>query len=279
MKRWAPPAEQVVETPKTPRWPIVVLLLAILGVGAAGVWMIWRNSRPHFPVASRAPVRNVRSDVTAQGDSLDVVVNWRLDASVAAGRPDSVRVEVGLGDGRESNQHVIANDRQVDTLRLPVAAPGQTAAGYSCVAAVYGIRLSRESCTPWQFVRPTAQAPTKPVIPAPDSASKRRRPVTPGAASAPSVIQVVVQPSGQQVDPDVGGRCAEWQRRYPTRHVWLEVNREAVPECMGPNGKPTIAQFCAFAVLSDGRRVKTENSANNPYCEQLFQGWVRERVT
>ena len=50
--------------------------------------------------------------------------------------------------------------------------------------------------------------------------------------------------------------------------------REAVADCMGPNGKPTVAQFCAFAVLEDGPRVKTENSTNDPYCEGLFQAWV-----
>jgi hypothetical protein len=80
------------------------------------------------------------------------------------------------------------------------------------------------------------------------------------------------------VDPDVGGRCAAWQRRHPERTVWIEVNREAIPECMGPNGKPTVAKFCAFAVLADGRRIKTENSSNDAYCERLFQAWVRQRV-
>jgi hypothetical protein len=76
----------------------------------------------------------------------------------------------------------------------------------------------------------------------------------------------------------VGGRCAAWQQRNPGRTVWIEVNQEAIPECMGPNGKPTVAKFCAFAVLSDGRRVKTANSSNDAYCERLFQAWVRQRV-
>jgi hypothetical protein len=278
MKRWQPPEEQVVETPKPRRWLIAFLLLAIFGVAAAGIWIIWRNSRPRSLAVSSAPVTGVRSEVSASGDSLDVVVSWRLDAPVATGRPDSVRVEVGLGDGRESSTNVIANEQAADTLRLPAPRPGETASGYSCVAAVYGIRLSRESCTPWQFVRPQAQVQTKPVIP--DSTPKGSpRGRSRAATSAPAVSQVVIQPSGQQVDPDIGGRCAAWQRRYPTRDAWIEVNRRAVSECTGPNGKPTIAQFCAFAILSDGSRVKTENSANNRYCEQLYQTWVRERVT
>jgi hypothetical protein len=278
MRRWQPPVEQVVETPKPRRWPMVVLLLAILGVAAAGIRIIWKNSRPRSLAVSAAPVTNVRSDVSSAGDSLDVVVSWLIEAPVATGRADSVRIEVGLGDGRESRNNVIPNERAVDTLRLPAPRPGESAIGYSCVAAVYGLRLSRESCTPWQFVRPLGQVQAKPVLP--DSMTKRpTRGRARGAAEAPAVARVVVQPSGQQVDPDVGGRCAAWQRRYPTRNAWIEVNREAVPDCMGPNGKPTIAQFCAFAILTDGKRVKTENSANNPYCEQLFEAWVRERVT
>jgi hypothetical protein len=276
MKRWEPPGEQVVEAPKPRRWPIVILVLAILGVGGAGVWTIWQHGRPRSPTGSLAPVTNVRSDVSAAGDSLEVAVSWGVEPSAPAGQPDSVRLEVGLGDGRESSIRVIPNDRLSDTLRLPAPVPGQTAGGYSCVAAVYSTHLSRESCTPWQFVRPAAQLQTAPALP--DSTAKR-----PGEAARSgagrAVATIVIQPSGQQVDPDIGGKCADWQRRYPSRHVWVEVNREAVPECMGPNGKPTVAQFCAFAILTDGRRVKTRNSANNPYCEQLFQAWIRERLT
>jgi hypothetical protein len=48
---------------------------------------------------------------------------------------------------------------------------------------------------------------------------------------------------------------------------------------MGPNGRPTVAQFCAFALLTDGRRVKTASSTNNVYCERLYQDWIRERTT
>jgi hypothetical protein len=276
MKRWEPPGEQVVEAPKPRRWPIVILVLAIFGVGGAGVWTIWQHGRPRSPTGSLAPVTTVRSDVSADGDSLEVAVSWALEPSAPAGRPDSVRLEVGLGDGRDASIHVIPNDRPSDTLRLPAPVPGQTASGYSCVAAVYSTHLSRESCTPWQFVRPAAQLQTAPALP--DSAAKPPGGSARSAAGA-AVARIVIQPSGQQVDPDIGGKCADWQRRYPSRHVWVEVNREAVPECMGPNGKPTVAQFCAFAILADGRRVKTRNSANNPYCEQLFQAWIRERLT
>jgi hypothetical protein len=90
------------------------------------------------------------------------------------------------------------------------------------------------------------------------------------------LTRIIVQPSGLQVDPDVGGRCAEWQASHPDQSVWISVNQRAVPECTGPNARPTVAQFCAFAVLPDGRRVKTANTANNRYCDELFVEWSRE---
>ena len=275
MARWAPPEEQVVEAPKPRRWPLVVLLLAILGVAGAGLWMLWRQLRPQTRAGAMAEATDVRSDVSVSGDSLQIVVSWRLVESPSAERPDSVRLEAGLGDGRMSTAEVVPSDQRTDTLTLPAPMPGATASGYSCAATVHGQRLARESCTPWQFVRPSAQLPPKPAEPESTRPAPKRKSA---AAPAATVVRVVLEPEGQQVDPDVGGRCAAWQRRNPGRQVWIEVNQEAIPECMGPNGKPTVAKFCAFAVMSDGRRVKTENSSNDPYCERLFQAWVRERV-
>ena len=81
-----------------------------------------------------------------------------------------------------------------------------------------------------------------------------------------------------QVDLDQNGRCAAWQRANPGRSVWVMVNKEAVRECTGPNGKPTVAQFCAFAVLTDGRRVKTLSSAKVDYCNELFAAWSEQRT-
>jgi hypothetical protein len=40
-----------------------------------------------------------------------------------------------------------------------------------------------------------------------------------------------------------------------------------------------VAQFCAFMVLSDGRKVKAANSANSVYCDELFEEWTRERYS
>jgi hypothetical protein len=276
MARWEPPREQVVESPKPRRWPLILLLMAILAVTAAGLWVLRRQLRPPN-LGAMAPAQDVRSQVSVVGDSLEVVVQWRL-SDTAAALPDSVRVEVGLGDGRESFAATTPSTQSSDTLHLAAPTAGETVAGYSCAAPMRGGRLARERCTPWQYVRPSAQGPglTPPPTAARDSAGRPKREGP--ARQAPSVARIVIAPEGQQVDPDVGGRCAAWQRRNPSRTVWIEVNQEAVPECMGPNGKPTVAKFCAFAVLSDGRRIKTENSRNDSYCDRLFQAWVRQRV-
>ena len=266
MPRWEPPPEQVVEKPKPRRWPALVLLLGIFAVASYGLWMMRR--RLHPPVgAGVAVATDVRSQISGVGDSLDVAVSWRLAGGAAAGLPDSMRIEVGRGGGEAARAHLVPGNRRDDTLRIAAPATGETIIGYSCVAAVHAGRLARERCTPWQYVRPSAELST---APEPPSTAAPRRPV---------IVRIVVQPDGRQVDPDVGGKCAAWQRSNPGRPVWIEVNRRAVPACMGPNGKPTVIQFCAFALLADGRRVKTRSSANLPYCEALFQAWVRERVT
>jgi hypothetical protein len=272
MRPWEPPVEQVIEQPKPRRWPLVVLLLAVVGVAVAGLWMIRSRQLAAFRADVLPRVTEVRSELTAQGDSLEVVVRWQMPAVRAGVVPDSVRVEVGLGDGRQSQTKVSPNDRTSDTLHLPPPLEGQSAVGYSCVATVEAARLSRETCTPWQYVRPTAQAAP------PARADSAPGHPKPGAAPAAAIARIVVVPDGQQVDPDVRGECAAWQRSHPEGSVWIEVNRQAIPDCTGPNGKPTVAKFCAFAILADGRRVKTAASTNDAYCDRLFQSWVRERI-
>jgi hypothetical protein len=271
MRPWEPPVEQVIQPPKPKRWPMVVLLLALLGVAVAGLWMIRDRQLAALRSEVLPRVTEVRSELSATADSLQIVVRWQMPAVRRGVVPDSVRVEVGLGDGRQSQTKVSPNDRTSDTLHLPTPTAGGSAVGYSCVATVEAARLSRETCTPWQYVRPAATV--SPGSPAHDSAQAAG-----SSPSAPRVSRIVVVPDGQQVDPDVQGRCAAWQRGHPEGTVWVEVNRRAVPDCTGPNGKPTVAKFCAFAILADGRRVKTAASVNDSYCDQLFQAWVRERV-
>lgn len=211
----------------------------------------------HVPLPSLSQASDVRSTVSQTAESLQVVVRWDLTLSEPEGLPDSVVVRV-IPEPQRNTVIATRPARQLtDTVYLPPLAAGQTAKGLSCVAAQHVEEPGQEACTPWQYVRPSA-SPT---------------------AAAATTTRIVIQPSGLQVDPDIGGRCAEWQRLHHPDSVWIEVNRVAVPECTGPNRKPTVAQFCAFAVLSDGRRIKTTNSINSPYCEELFEEWIRERFS
>jgi hypothetical protein len=240
-----------------------------------GVWYFlihsWTMRTPD--VVARAT--DVRSQVSRHGDSLEVEVGWRLKTDVDEVVPESVRVEVGLSDNQQVAVATTPVDRHLDTLRLSSPEPGQTASGYSCVSGVHRGRITKESCTPWQFVLPSAEQMPQTQR---DTAERpgEKRPV---ARAAEKVLRVVVQPAGLQVDPDTDGRCATWQRNNPSRSVWVEVNEKAVADCTGPNGKPTVAQFCAFAIMEDGRRLKTANSTDNSYCDRLFKDWSAERVS
>ncbi|MGH9897157.1 MAG: hypothetical protein ACREA0_35215, partial [bacterium] len=188
---------------------------------------------------------------------LQVVVSWDLTLSDPEGRPDSIRVRVVEERQADSLLSMQPAAQLADTLYLAPPTPGQALSGFSCVAAEHPGEPRVEACTPWQYVRPAVTA----------------------QASGPILTQIVIQPRGLQVDPDLGGACARWQETHPDASVWIVVNAKAVPECTGPNRKPTVAQFCAFAVLPDGRKAKTANSINNRYCDELFEEWIRERIS
>lgn len=247
-------------------WRLVVPLLFLIAAGLVAYRFLVPVKRPTLPRA--VEVTDVRSTIEQEGDSLRVVVSWRLVLPRGPELAESTRVEVGISDGAESQVATVPANEHSDTLRVAAPAPGETTSGYSCVAAMTRGRLAPENCTPWQFVRPAAGQ-----SPADSSPAGRRR-----AGATPQVRRIVVQPEGMQVDPDIGARCAAWQRQNPGRSVWISVNRQAVRECTGPNGKPTVAQFCAFAILSDGRRVKTLSSQKVEYCDQLFRSWTAERT-
>ena len=269
---------KVVDVEPVGRSPVRrVLLLLLFAAVVAGLYVFYQRTNAARVLRESAEATAVQSTVTPAGDSLQVAVDWKLAIDSSRAVPESVRVEVGLSDGQAASVSTRSADQQTDTLHVAAPAPGQTASGYSCVAPIHRGQLRRESCTPWQFVRPTADtAGAAPPGAAGDTAARRSRST---AAAAPRVTRIVVQPGGLQVDPDVGGRCARWQRENPGRSVWMDVNRRAVPECTGANGKPVVAQFCAFAELSNGERVQTQNSAGDRYCEQLFREWVGERVS
>jgi hypothetical protein len=227
-----------------------ILLLALMVEG------FLRDRPQQLPLPALAHTTEVRSALSRMADSLQVVVTWDLTLAEPTGRPDSIRITVVPEQQQRTFIAMQSSTQLADTLYVPAPSPGQTLTGYSCASAEHPGVSAAESCTPWQYVLPTATAT---VAPGPNA-----------------INQIVIQPSGLQVDPDVNGKCMQWQRAHPDQSVWIAVNRTAVPDCTGPNRKPTVAQFCAFAVLPDGRRVKTANSSNNSYCEELFVEWSRE---
>jgi len=250
-RRKAPEQPQSVP-PNVRSWAIYTGIAAVLAALMLDGYLSDRPRRVALPSLSQ--VIDVNSAVSELADSLQVVVSWDLTLSPPSGLPDSILVKVVREQPHDSLVSMQAADQLADTLYFPAPPAGQTVLASSCVIAEHEGRLPEESCTPWQYVRPAAMAQA--------------------AAS-----RIVVQPRGLQVDPDVGGVCAYWQRTHPGESVWVKVNETAVPACTGPNAKPTVAQFCAFAVLPNGRRVKTANSANSAYCDELFQEWARERYS
>ena len=255
IRREEPPEPEVPTMPNVRNW----LIYGAVTATVAGLML--DGSLRHQPRDALLPPLSeataVKSEVSQTADSLQVVVSWDLTLSVPAGRPDSIRVKVASEPPRHQLATTQSANQLADTTYLPAPSPGETAKGISCVAAVHPQRAPAESCTPWQYVRP----------------------IRPVAASAPIPNRIDVQPGGLQVDPDVGGRCAVWQRAHPDESVWTAVNRRAVPACTGPNGKPTVAQFCVFAVLPDGRRIRAAGAPTNSYCDELFVEWTRERYS
>ena len=248
-RRGEPPAPPT-SAPVNPRnWLIyaglVVFVLTLMLEG------FLKHRPPQVPLPNLSQATEVQSELSELADSLRVVVSWDLTLSEPGGRPDSVRLTVVQEQPKQTVSATQPASQLADTVYLPLPERGQTLSGVSCAAAAHPGPAPEESCTPWQYVRPSA-SPTG------------------------TVREIVIRPTGLQVDPDMEGRCARWQEENPGRSVWIAVNRTAVPECTGPNKRPTVAQFCAFAVLPDGRRVKTVNSTNNSYCDELFVEWSRE---
>lgn len=236
-----------------------ILFFVVVGAAALSALLWWFLREPP-KLAKPVPVAHidaVRSTITGLGDSLEMVIAWDFSSLSVLGHADSLRIEV-VPDHGDTLRLVQSADHKADTVRLRGPQAGTTAKGYSCVAAHTGGEPGEQNCTPWQYVRPAATAQ---------------------GAAAGQVKRIVIQPSGLQVDPDVGGACERWQRTHPDQSAWIVVNVTAVPDCTGPNLKPTVAQFCAFAVLPNGRRVKTATSTNNSYCEELFVEWTRERYS
>jgi hypothetical protein len=253
-RRNDPPLPDIPRPPNLRNW---VIYSALAGVVTILMFEGYLRHKPQYPLPTLSEVAGVSSVITSSSDSLQIVLSWDLTLSTAEGRPDSVRIAIGTASRKDSLIATRRANRYSDTAYVPSPAPGETLTGTSCVAAQHPDRPLAESCTPWQYVRPTPAA----------------------LASAAAARTIVLRPEGLQVDLDVGGRCSAWQRGHPGRSVWIAVNRAAVPECTGSNGKPTVAQFCAFMELHDGRKIKAANSEKSSYCDELFVEWTRGRYS
>src|ERR1700694_70316 len=182
-RRKAPEQLQSPTGPNVRNWAVYTGVGAVLAALMLDGYLSDRPQQVALPSLSQAT--DVRSAVSEIADSLQVVVSWDLTLSPPTGVPDSIRVKVLREQPRDSLVSFQAADQLADTLYLPAPPAGQTVQAASCVIAEHHGRLPEESCTPWQYVRPNA---------------------TPQVAAT----HIVVQPRGLQVDPDVGGKCADW---------------------------------------------------------------------
>jgi hypothetical protein len=251
---------------KKPREISEALVLCVIAgaLGVAGIlwWLLHRRPAP-LEAGPPPEIEAVRSSISELRDSLQVVVTWVPGRFRRLTLLDTLRVSVVPQSGypSESQPRAVGSptgEQRADTVTLPLPPTGPSLTGYSCVAVYHPREPLDQSCTNWQYVRPSARF---------DS-----------TAPQPSG-QLVVRPSGLQVDPDVGGSCGRWQQSHPGQSPWILTNRTAIPDCTGLNLKPTVAKFCAFVLLPDGRRLKTANSINDRYCDELFVEWARERYS
>ena len=265
-----------VQVVRPPLWRRLLPPLVLLAILAAGVLYFALHSRIMRTPHAVAKATNVRSHVSRYGDSLEVEVGWRLKTDMDEVVPESVRVEVGLSDNEQVAVSTTPVDRHLDTLRLSSPEPGQTASGYSCVSGIHRGRITKESCTPWQFVLPSAEQ-------VPERRATRRR--TPASRSGRSARKGRKCSASWCSRPDCRsirtptGAAPPGSGTIPPARCGSRSTRRPSPTASGPNGKPTVAQFCAFAIMQDGRRLKSANSTDNPYCDRLFKDWSAERVS
>lgn len=228
----------------------VTAVLALFAFGLLGI-------QACTPAKAEAPKLTARVEMVSD-TTVRVISNWGYKTVPNGGYPDSTRLKVGLGSAptASSPSKFVIWPKTVDTSLVTVAAYG-TVLGYSCVVPHRRSTWGAQTCTNWQFVRPDVTVP-------------------PFDTLGGQVAMIGVRPAGMQVDPDVNGTCAAYQRTNPTASVWVTINVRAVPQCTGPNGAPTVAQFCAFYMLRDSTTGITDNSKNQAYCLTQYDSWKRE---
>src|SRR5262249_20423417 len=150
---------------KKPRpWTKATVILLLIAACLGGLWFFRVRILSLKPSRLAVMAEHVRSDITGVGDSLDIVVSWEFIDSARGPQPDSTRLEMGV-EGPDPAVVLLPAKQLSDTIRIGGPPVGGTTMGHSCVAGVHGSRLSGESCTPWQFVRPGVQTAPSPRIP------------------------------------------------------------------------------------------------------------------
>src|SRR5215216_6421574 len=144
-------------------------------VAALMVEGLLRHRPPQPALPSLSYATEVQSTISEVADSLQIVVSWDLTLSRPGGRPDSIRIRVTPDRPHHAVAAVQPSNHLADTLYQSLPAPGQSLRGISCAAADHLSEPLVESCTPWQYVRPSAT---------PEN----------------SLDRIVIRPSGLQVD-------------------------------------------------------------------------------
>lgn len=194
-----------------------------------------------------------------------VTYGYKAAAAPAGGAIDSAKVEVSLyGDATPRYVRMDVPANGTDTARVTVASYG-TIRGWARVTPFRrGIPGAASAMTPWQIVRPDAAPPAY------DSVT-----------ATPVNLSIEIRPQALQVDPDIDGTCQAWHILNPGSDPWIAVNQRAVPECMGPNDAPRLAQFCAFACDSAGCQHTTNLASarglGRTFCEQQLVALREER--
>ena len=200
------------------RWPVVLLLLAILGVAVAGLWMLRRQLRPpgsgQYGGRQRRPLRGVAS----LGDSLEVIVLWRLTEQAPARLPTRFGWRWGWATAAESRcRHDTEHQRPIRCTcarPLPARRRRATRASRRCAAGgspgsaarpgnTSAPRLSRPHGPSWpDSTAPQAEAgghgapcrahrhPHRDRPRGPAGGSRRRWPVRRVAAAEPGAVGV-----------------------------------------------------------------------------------------
>ena len=146
-----------------------------------------------------------------------------------------------------------------DSTTAPAPAYGLAVEYRGCARVERGGRQSgitypeKAICWSWQFVR------------------------QPPLGTIDSIIRLTIIPLGPKLVVDSGSTCQTWQAANPTKTPWITVNVRAVNPCEHTDSlgvrRLSIWQYCVFAEDKAGRKVKTKNSWNNPYCEEQNQTW------